>query len=285
MNPIEQFYQPTYDIVGSMFKSNRMDILVLGAGYVGQAVADKLHSDLGASVDLLTFGDDWTSDFSNYDVVINCAAVTNTKTDLTLQQLDDMVVANLNIPLEMARSSHSDQHIIHVSTACLRPDVRDTRFSHDSPVLQAEGPYYATKLLAEAAIRKCSKSTIVRPRLIYDQSPTDKNMLVRLRKYSAALNCPQSVTCLHTLVAAICWMIYYRHDSGIKGCADYDVVDRGDVALNTIFDNENQIECHESRAMPTKVADVQRQALYDTGFTAIDSKLAIDTCVKLLLQG
>lgn len=251
---------------GQEMLTNQHSVTLFGAkGYSGFGIAD-----------YQTCYSAWKSIISRYDLVINTIADTDTTCTLRGLQITQMVAINYTFPVMVAELCHQSGVImVNLSTACLNADVRDSRTFR---VEQAEGPYYATKMLTDAALRTEGHVLTLRPRLIYDditreEAQTAKNLTWRLQKYDKVYDCMQSVTHRQTIVAAIVhlsnlWLGGFRSPDNV-----FDVVDQGMASLADLSGNTDVeiVPCDQSLATQSPVRIVQADTcrLKAVGFEAI----------------
>ncbi len=305
------FYKPAFD------KSvlHKADVLILGDGFVGRALAVALSGasslsrlgirggtnrvisnyieNHGASRLFCDFSNleaskyAWSQALRKYDVVINTIANTNTSSNLTGGQVQSMIATNCTLPIMLAELCQSMNIVfVNISTACLLPDVRDVRLSNVKGILQAESPYYATKALTDNALRHKDCVITVRPRLIYDGINTEaksvrSNLTHRIQSYASVYDCEQSFTHRLTLVAAIAHLADRRLQSTtVSDDEAYNVTDQGLSRLQylTVNPDVKVIPCDLSihSSSPVRVIQADITKLLDTGFIPIDVSVGIE---------
>lgn len=282
------------------------NVLIIGEGFVGQAMKAAIpHADVlsrrhfvGYNPQITKIVEEhglarvfevfslpavtshlWSEIVAKYDVVINTVADTDTSTTLVGSRVQQMVDANYTLPITIAKECAAEGILfVNISTACLNIDIRDVRLQHALDFEQAESPYYATKMLADAVLRNMSNVITVRPRLIYDDidhvpQRVAKNLTWRIQNYPQVYDCQQSVTHRQTLVAAIVhlclrWLCGEVSDNNV-----YNVTDRGLVSLQHLTANPNVkiIPCDHSvdSFSPARIVRADNKRLTETGFEPI----------------
>lgn len=286
-------------------------VLIIGRGFVGSALAAAIpnavyitrdkHGDDGLtskdSVGLFgakgytSFGtmdydhcwNLWDPIIGKYDLVINTIADTDTNCCLKGIDVRQMTSINYAFPLLIADLCYQKGTVfVNLSTACLNRDVRDSRTFR---VEQAEGPYYATKMLADAVLRDQAHVLTLRTRLIYDditreRDQTPKNLTWRLQKFDKVYDCLQSVTHRQTIVAAIVymsnlWLGGFRSVDNV-----YDVVDKGVISLAKLSGRTDVeiVPCDQSIATnsPVRIVEADCSRLQGVGFNAIDCSHGVE---------
>jgi dTDP-4-dehydrorhamnose reductase len=180
-------------------------IAVVGKGYLGSSIEEDGHNNVTVfGKDKLTFSKDnphmLFSTLSDYDVVINCIAKSNTR--FCEDNYEDAFYSNVEVPTLLAEwCEEHDKKFVHVSTGCLY-DVPYAPQNENSPLV-AHCNYTLTKWQAEKQLEKFPNTLIVRPRLLFDDRSWDMNLLCKLVKFNKLCNNLDSITSLNVLKNAI----------------------------------------------------------------------------------
>lgn len=186
-------------------------IVVLGCGYLGSAFKKQ-----GFTVMRHYFND--FKMLKDYDVVINTVGYSDTRAAERPENRSEVMKLNFEFPLWLASNCEKEgKLLVHFSTGCMY---------HSSAIPQSEKDktspacmYVYSKMVGEKAIDR-DKSIILRPRLYFDDTPSIKNLLVRIMsftKFSTSLN---SLTSLRECIDAS-WRLIMHKDKprGIFNCA------------------------------------------------------------------
>jgi dTDP-4-dehydrorhamnose reductase len=181
-------------------------ILLLGSGYVGQALVTELHR---RNIDYFAMGHGMLSHSTfreavlvlkacNPELVINCAAfIQKSSVDLNKNYPGETIMGNVVFPATLANACEiAEVPLMHLSTGCLYDEQRE--YSEDDPPIRGFGGYcgfyVGTKLLSEEVVRQYPKHYILRIRLPFDQFSNERNYLNKLIVYPKVFTHLNSLT-------------------------------------------------------------------------------------------
>lgn len=162
-------------------------------------------------------------DAARPDVVINCAGKTGRpNVDWCEDHRAETFQVNVTGAL-IALHACLDRglYFVHVSSGCIyEGDNGGAGFAETDAPNFAGSFYSRTKAWAEAALRD-SPALILRLRMPFDGTHSERNLITKLRRYSRVLTAPNSLTHLPDFLRAACGLIA-RRATGV-----YNVVNEG----------------------------------------------------------
>jgi 3,5-epimerase/4-reductase len=171
------------------------------------------------------------------DVVINCAAKTGRpNVDWCETHKPATLRSNVTGPLVLAEQCLARNiFLVHLSSGCVYLGDNDGRRFCEEDAPNFVGSYYVrTKLYAEQLLAEFP-ILILRPRMLFDGSLNERNLIIKLTKYRRILQEPNSLTYVPDLVSAARLLIAQRA-TGI-----FHVVNRGTMSPWEIMVRYNQV--------------------------------------------
>lgn len=236
-------------------------VIIIGQGQIGHALAESLQ-EFEAHVwpgDI----DDLTSEYLerlNPYAVVNAAG----RTDLAWCEANarEAVRTNLEAPVRLYDRIRSFQantpRFIHFSSGCVwdgpyRPDGKP--FEPGDPVSPASF-YSWTKAACDALLLRQDPHhvAVLRARQVYSLSSSPRNTLIKLSKYSALIDTPNSMTSLATIARMVSHAIVAEDWTGI-----WNVYDRGVI---TPFEVGELLAEAGLREPPHKITKQQLDAFH-----------------------
>lgn len=186
-------------------------VLVLGRGFLGSTFERHGYTVVGRKVF------DWSTSmnspiqtdeeivrlFSEYDVVVNCIAKSDTRWCENADNFNELMSINAELPKYLSRKcSNTSTKFVQISTGCLY-DSRGQGKSSEDGFMSAHCNYVVSKWAGEGYLSP--NDLIVRPRLIFDSAPATgrNNLIQKLSKFDTFLDEFNSVTSNDTIVEAI----------------------------------------------------------------------------------
>jgi dTDP-4-dehydrorhamnose reductase len=204
------------------------NVLIIGRGQIGSALATGVT---GYHVDV------WDRDIDELSVadlerlapvaIINAAGKTNLA--WCEAHASEAIRSNLEAPVRLfdrVNSLASRPRFIQLSSGCVWDgpyDHNGNPFGPDAPPTPA-ALYSWTKAACDALLLQRGILAIVRPRQVFSATPSDRNMLVKLMRYRALVDTPNSVSSMTTIVKTVKHLIGAHEWTGI-----WNVYDRGIV--------------------------------------------------------
>lgn len=155
-------------------------IVVLGRGYLGSEFEkngfevwgkDKFHPNPLSGYAYHALND--------VDIVINCIGKSNTRWCEKQENWEQVMYSNYHIPAYLSSyCARRNKKLVHISTGCLY----DAENCKETDFLTAHCAYTVSKFAAEMALRP-KRDLILRPRLYFDDTVNDKNLLCKLPKF------------------------------------------------------------------------------------------------------
>lgn len=160
---------------------------VLGNGYIGSAFKNAGYDCLDRSQLNVSNIGDWSmryvleTSLNEYDVIVNCIAITDTKWTEYPENFAQVYKTNSNFVANLsAYCASKNKKLVHISTGDLYGNTQKTQ--EDSLSLDANTNYRLSKLVAE---RLCSPNDLIlRIRLPFDARNHPKNLIVKCLKYN-----------------------------------------------------------------------------------------------------
>jgi len=240
-------------------------IIVLGNGLLGDEFKRHGYTVWGSGDPFCykhgdgTYTYCWES-LDQFDVIINCLGKTVTRWCESPCNYSAALYANGTLPglLSIGCKEHN-QKFVHISTGCLY-DISDTPQTEEDHIV-AHCNYTVRKWMGEQ-ICAPSRDLIIRPRLLYNDQPTAKNLLGRLPTFSKLVGKLDSMTSTNTIVEAV-EALLSNNQAGI-----FNVANRGYVSM---YEVGQIIGC---RAEKTTIEEVRKESHIHLVNTTMDvSKL------------
>lgn len=261
-----------------------MNVLILGAGYIGTAIYEHLHVHSDCTVEMLSksevrYTDKCVLNFllstarDKYDVVINCSGYTGRpNVDACEDNIDDTWYYNVVVPGEIARvCRENDVHLIHVSSGCIYDGYEKEFAETDEPnfgIKQKHSSWYSkSKHAGELAVAS-SGASILRIRMPFCATSSNRNVLTKLLAYDYIINQSNSMTNVEDFV---CFVSKFLERPNIWG-EIYNVVNPQPVPTSTII---NTLK-HHGLENP-KWQYISLQELFDMFTTARRSNCVLST--------
>lgn len=202
--------------------------LVFGAkGFMGQHFLARLPGSIPADVDITDAAAVAAAiDQAQPDLVINCAGKTGRpNVDWCETHQAETYQVNVtgarNILLESLRR---DLYLVHLSSGCIyEGDRGGTGFTEEDRPNYAGSYYSLTKSIADQLMKPYPVLTL-RLRMPFDGSLSDRNLLMKIRRYSRVLDVPNSLTYLPDFFHSALTLIQ-RRATGI-----YNMVNDGAIS-------------------------------------------------------
>ena len=231
-------------------------ILILGKGYVGQALYKHLISKADINtVEIVSHGDGFspgrgTIDYHNEDalhdflhvfdlgkgdIVINCSGFTG-RPNIDQCEVERIKTLKLNVevPLMINKLCNElDIDYYHISSGCVYTGYEKDWTEEDEPnfgpILEETSFYSYSKYEFERQSKDCA---ILRLRMPFDDEFNHRSYLTKIIGYDNLISCPNSKTYLNTLVEVI-WELaksdLSAKDIGILNIVNSDALDAHDV--------------------------------------------------------
>jgi dTDP-4-dehydrorhamnose reductase len=208
-------------------------VVVLGSGYLGHefeklhyTVLDKERFNLSQIQinDSLEFPFYMARKLDKFDVVINCIAKSNTR--YCEENYNEAFFSNAVIPQVLSQwCNGGNKKFVQISTGCLY-DRNDTP-QKETDFLSAHCNYTLTKWHGEKGC-DFDRDLIIRPRLFFDFSARENNLLNKIKRFDKLCDEKDSVTNVTILTKAIKILI----DNECTGA--YNVACDGYVSMHEI---------------------------------------------------
>jgi 3,5-epimerase/4-reductase len=184
----------------------RPRVLILGGrGYLGQAFgglypwADTPNTDIADPAQVREVLRKYRP-----DVVINCAGRCGSPNiDWCEDHKLETIRSNLLGPLVLLQEcAGAGVYLVHLSSGCIYSGENGGQgFSEDDPPNFAGSFYSRSKTWADQALREFP-ALLLRLRMPFDDSVSDRNLIMKLRRYRRVLTAPNSLTCLPDFLRA-----------------------------------------------------------------------------------
>ena len=178
-----------------------MKILVLGKGFLGQEFESMGYEVWGK--DRLVLRRDTQLEFlGDYDVVINCIGISDTRFCELPENFPKVLQTNSSLPYGLSRGCEFyETKFVHISTGCLYDEIG--RPCSEDDFLAAHCGYTVSKYAGEIGCNK-DRDLILRPRLLFSDKRmnTHNNLLQKLPKFNSFVDELNSVTWNKTIVEA-----------------------------------------------------------------------------------
>lgn len=214
-----------------------MKYLVVGAGYIGNAVADylnclivdeKIHSQQSA--------DDILSAYKP-QYLINCIGKTGRPNiDWCENHKQETYFSNVMVPFFL-NSACNNWHakLIHVGSGCTYQGDNHGKGYSESDVPNWDGNYYAwTKIVSERYLQDFDVLQL-RIRMPFNHDDNPRNLLTKILKYSKVVEEPNSITYIPDFLSTLTALIE-KNATGI-----YNVVNRDGITHGRILHHFEKI--------------------------------------------
>lgn len=201
---------------------HKLGVAVFGGGYVGTNLYNELQKSTKVESFLINREKlDYTkeSELREFfeacepDIVVNCVGFTG-KPNVDACELNKEETYKLNVQLPILMAKLCEEYrasLFHVSSGCIYSGYAKPYAEEDVPdfgVFNNDSSFYSkTKHAAELALKKFNNVKIFRIRMPFCGNHTDRNYLLKIRKYDNLLNAlnskthiPQFVENLRTLI-------------------------------------------------------------------------------------
>ena len=220
-----------------MNEIEKMRVVVIGTGYVGQAYLRMLHF-LGYHP--LVLSRSWIDYYNEEklrfclkqyspDVVINCAGYTGNTVDDCQRNLEENRLANMILPGTISEIAASMKaHLIHVSSGCIFDGAGP--FNEEDAPNFCDNSYQRAKLFGEQRVYTGEgPAWIFRIRMPFNHLPHPRNWLMKLCKYDRILDGKNSVTFLDQF-AMRSFQLIWKAPPGIYHACESSPVTTAQVA-------------------------------------------------------
>jgi dTDP-4-dehydrorhamnose reductase len=190
------------------------------------------------------------------DVVINCAGKTGRpNVDWCEQNKQVTLAANVTGALYVLDECvRRDVYLVHLSSGCIYAGDNGGRGFSEDDVPNYHGSFYSrTKLWADQACREFPVLTL-RLRMPFDGTLSDRNLIVKLRKYRRVLTEPNSLTHLPDFLEVARELIA-RRAVGV-----YNVVNEGVISPYAIMLRYRDLVDPRHTFEPLPLADLDQVA-------------------------
>lgn len=190
------------------------NILIFGAGYLGQKFADAIPGSVLSTVDI-SDGDAVREAIETHkpDAVLNTAGKTG-KPNVDWCEENKVPTFRSNVigALVLAEAcAEARLHLTHLGSGCIfygpSPDPKGWR---ESDFANPSAFYSRTKYSADLVLSELPNVAIARLRMPIDGVPGSRNLITKLANYPKIIDVENSVTVIDDLVPAILQMIEKR---------------------------------------------------------------------------
>lgn len=217
-----------------------MKVMLFGStGYLGQHFLKLYPNAVCPHVDIAN-GDAVAAllDAEKPDIVINCAGKTGRPTiDWCEEHKEETLHANVTGPLVLQEEcSKRGIYWVHLSSGCIYAgDKGGAGFTEEDEPNFGGSFYSRTKIWSEQILKEFSNVLILRLRMPFDDTTSDRSLITKLQKYSKLNDHPNSITYLPDFLKAASVLID-RRKTGI-----YNVVNAGAVSAYDIIESYKRI--------------------------------------------
>jgi len=188
-----------------------MNVLILGKGFVGNALKEEIpNAFLVSKKELNYFDENILTNFlinNSIDIIINCAGYTgNPNVDACETDKANCYKYNVELLRSLQRSitySCNRIKLIHVSSGCIYDGYEKVFTEADEPnfgIFSDKSSFYSkTKHIAETLIKLCDDIAVVRLRIPFDYVNSRKNYFNKLLGYNNLIDFRNSKTDLRYL--------------------------------------------------------------------------------------
>lgn len=196
-----------------------MRVLVLGKGYVGINIANKMSTCY--DVTILSRSDlDYTDRRelfqhlvkASYSYVINtCGYTGRPNVDACEDNKEDTWYYNVVVPVNIQKVCKDvGVKLIHISSGCIYDGYDKKYTEEDEPDFGLMNPlsswYSKTKHACEMMLKQ-TPAYILRIRMPFCETPSERNIIMKLRKYDKIINMTNSLTNIEDLCGFILLMV------------------------------------------------------------------------------
>lgn len=217
------------------------NILIFGAGYLGQKFADAIPGSVLSTVDIADAeGVREALEMHKPDAVLNTAGKTG-KPNVDWCEDNKVPTFRSNVvgALVLAEAcAEANVHLTHLGSGCVyygpSPDPKGWR---ESDFANPSAFYSRTKYAADLALSELPNVAIARLRMPIDGVPGGRNLITKLAHYPKIIDVENSVTVIDDLVPAVLKMIEKRAQGIFHVVNDGTMKHRDLIALyNEIVD-------------------------------------------------
>ena len=198
-----------------------MNVLILGKGYVGTALNNRLTQNPGWNITWISKADQAYDDrttFINilndteFDVVVNASGYTGRpNVDACETDIDNTWYYNVTVPAMLADVCNMlDVEFIQISSGCIYDGYEKDFDEWDEPnfgIPCIRSSWYSkTKHAGELALMG-TNAIILRIRMPFCETTSERNVIMKLLKYDNIINQKNSITNIEDLVETISCMI------------------------------------------------------------------------------
>lgn len=186
------------------------------------------------------------------EVVINCAGKAGRpNVDWCEEHQAETLRANVTGALVVLEECLArGLYLVHLSSGCLYQGDNGSRGYSESDPPNFFGSFYArTKALSDRALAEFPVLTL-RPRMPFDGTTSERNLLMKLRRYPRVLTEPNSLTCLPDLLRVAGELIARR------GTGVYNVVNEGSISPYEVMARYRELVDPGHRFAPLAAADL-----------------------------
>ncbi|HKB41910.1 MAG TPA: sugar nucleotide-binding protein [Gemmataceae bacterium] len=228
-------------------------LLFGGRGFLGQALRSVYPAAAAPEVDIADAAAVAAAlDAIRPDVVVNCAGKTGKPNiDWCEHHKDETLRSNLTGALVVLHEClQRGVYLVHFSSGCIYEGTKGgTGFTEDDPPNYTGSFYSRTKAWADQVLRDFPVLTL-RLRMPFDGSQSDRNLIMKLRKYRRVLTVPNSITHLPDFFAVVEQLIS-RRATGIR-----NVVNEGTISPFEIMTRYRELVDPKHTFEPLPVAQL-----------------------------
>ena len=280
-----------------------MKILILGRGYVGQALQANLPLHMeDCQVDLKSREE---LDYHIYDtlfryivqthpqyVINTCGYTGRPNVDACEDDKDNTWYYNVVLPVILQQVCAATRtKFIHVSSGCIY-DGYTKRFEEtDQPNFGLTNPdsswYSKTKHACEMMLRK-TDATILRIRMPFCTTTSERNVLTKLLKYDNIINQTNSMTCIEDFSEFIAKILEKPIPIGVYNVTNPGAPTTRDITgvfkeYNLVNDNWNYISLEELKKYTTTGRSncvLSTQKIDDLGLSLPRTLTSLNKCIR-----
>lgn len=260
---------------------DKINVLVLGDGFLGSefrssdirqveyVVRGRSFLDMysiSSSHDALTN----TVEFAECDVVLNMVGNSDTRYCENKDNWNDVFYINSQVPkiLHDICLTHGKK-FVHISTGCVYENTQGLK-TEESPI-ESHCNYVTSKIVGELFCG--GTDLIIRPRLLFNGTKSNKNLLVKLHKFTEYLNEFNTITSTGLIRASITALLL-NNRSGV-----YNV---GHTGTYTIHQMAQHLDLTDETAKPIRQGElIKQQGLHLVNNVMDMSKLITDTGIGI----
>lgn len=212
---------------------------LLGHGYVGSAIAHELINQG------LEFRWGTHEEWEPRGVIINAAGYSGTpNVDACEDHRQECVEGNVLWPLLVERRAQS-LPVIHIGSGCIYQHYKVTRDGAAIGFTETDRPnfdksfYSLSKLMAERALHPyLHKSYILRIRMPFDSSTSNRNLLMKLASYPKLVDSFNSLSCLDDVARVVVHFAKTLPKPGIYNTVNPGIIKTKEIAGLMNLDKE-----------------------------------------------